>query len=579
MTEGSGREKNPPVLKGTPVSPGIAMGRALLKDLDLGRVARRLLSPEGAEAELNRFRAAVEASQRELRDLRERFGSRVGEASARVFDTHDAYLRDPVFLADVETLILQERMNLEAAIAKVISDFDRIFKLVETEVLRERAVDLRDVAIRVLRNLAPDSGAPGAEERTILVARELSVVEMFAFPDRPFRGIVTEEGGLTSHAAILARSMRIPTVVGVKGLLASVKDGDLLVVDGAEGVVRVNPDERVRAEYGAALAAPPEERKTEDLVRTPTRTRDGTAVALLATCGNHSEVERAVANRMDGVGLYRTELLYLIDRRPPEEEALAAHLAGAAALIAPRAIAFRLLDLDSSARLEFLHPEKESNPALGVRSLRALFREPGLFRGLLRAILRASVGRDARVLVPFVTSVEEVRHVKEALFEERWDLRKQKVEARERLPVGAVLETPAAALGIRDLVREIDFLVVGLDNLIQYTLAADRGNEGVREAYHHLHPVVLRALRKIFEVAEAGEVEVALAGEVASDPAHLPLLLGAGARRFSIAPLHFPAFKQAILELDARECRRLATEAARCTSPGEVDLLLQRFRE
>ncbi len=567
------------MLKGTPVSPGIAMGRALLKDLDLGRVVRRLLSPEGAEAELNRFRAAVEAAQRELRDLRERFGKRVGEASARVFDTHDAYLRDPVFLADVENLILQERMNLEAAIAKVISDFDRIFKLVETEVLRERAVDLRDVAIRVLRNLGPANGMAGEEDRSILVARELSVVEMFAFPDRPFRGIVTEEGGLTSHAAILARSMRIPTVVGVKGLLAAVKDGDLLIVDGAEGVVRMNPDEAVRAEYGSTLAAPAEEKGTEDLVRTPTRTRDGTVVALLASCGNHSEVERAAAYKMEGVGLYRTELLYLIERRVPEEAALAAHLSGAAALIAPRGIAFRLPDLDSSSRLEFLHPEKEANPALGVRSLRALFREPALFRGWLRALLRAAVDRDARLLVPFVTSVEEVRRVKEALFEERWDLRKSKVETRERLQIGAVLETPAAALGIRDLIREVDFLVVGLDNLIQYTLAADRGNEGVREAYRHLHPVVLRALRKVFDVAESADVEVALAGEVASDPAHLPLLLGVGARRFSIAPLHFPGFKQAVLELDARECRRLATEAARSTSPGEVDLLLQRFRE
>ena len=568
------------MLRGTPVSPGVALGRALVKDVDLRQIPVRTVAAERVEDELNRFRAAVEGARRELLELKARFSARIEESSSRIFDTHLAYLKDPVFISDVENAVLNGAMNLESAIAKVISDFDRIFKLVETDVLRERAMDLRDVAMRVLRHLEPAPDAPaGPAERTILVTRELSLAEMFSQPANAWKGIVTEEGGVASHAAILARSLRIPTVLGVEGILEKVKDGDLVLVDGTEGVVRVNPEERLILEYEETAAAPVVEEADADLLLRPAQTADGTAVALLATCGNHAEVDRAKALAMEGVGLYRTELLYLLDRRLPSEDVLAEHYAKAADLVAPRPISFRLLDLDATARLADLPGHRDPNPALGVRSIRMLLANPSVFRPQLRALLRASVGRNVRVLVPFVTDVEEIRLVKEALFQERWDLQKARTPARERLPVGALVETPAAALAIRDLVREVDLVVVGLDNFIQYMLAADRGNAAVRDRFAVPHPVVLRALRKVRSVTDEAGIEFDLAGEAAAIPEHLALYVGIGARRFSIAPVHLPEVKRALGLLDAEASRRLAAEAARGSGPRAIELLLARHDE
>jgi phosphoenolpyruvate-protein phosphotransferase len=583
------------MLQGTTVCPGVAIGPALVRDDELARVAAGRLSQGQVNDELNRFRAALEAARRQLLELKSKLEGKISTSDARIFDTHLAYLKDPIFITDVERLVIDEQMTLDAAIARVISDFDRVFKLVESEYLRERALDLRDVGIRVLRCLKTEGGeapavpapaaAPAATAaRYVLCAKDLSIVDMFSLGNERVEAIVTEELALTSHAAILARSMRIPTMMGVKGLLKTVKSQDALLVDATGGVLHVNPDERILAEYQQNAEV---NEAVEEWVKEPTRTRDGTAVAALAAGGNHDDVERAAASRMDGIGLYRCELLFLFDRKEADEEALTKHFTRAVELAKGLPLTVRLLDVDSKAKLEILAdpskaPKPEANPALGVKSVRFLFQRPGLTRTILRAVLRAGAAGDVRVAIPFVQDVSDVRRVKEWLFDERQALRKAKVPHAQRMPIGAVVEVPSAALGAKDLYDEVDFLVVALDSLTQYMLAVDRENEELRSQFQTLHPVVLRAVRDMAAVADAQDRELMVYGEIATAPQggqfhNLQLLLGVGIRRFGVAPVAFPVVKRALHDIDLRDVKKRASDALRCSTIGEVEQQLHGY--
>ncbi|MFT5049568.1 MAG: phosphoenolpyruvate-protein phosphotransferase [Chlamydiales bacterium] len=579
----------PGVLHGTSVAPGVAMGRAFRKDYDLSQVTLQRVPRDHVERELNRFHSSLTDSRDQLEELKGHLRGNVPEDHVRVLDTHVAYLRDSVFLSDVENLILNEQMCLEGAIAKVILDFDRIFRLVQSETLRERAVDLRDVGIRVLRNL---EGGEGPEERPqrpkgdyILVAGELSIVDMFSVDNQHVLGILTEGGSLTSHGAILARSMRIPTLTGVEGLLDEVREGDFLIVDGTEGVVRVRPDEFVREQYssgtdpddsegaeGAAGEAP-------EWADFPGHTRGGESIQIAATCGTLPEVERSALLGMAGVGLYRTELLYLIDREPPSIEALSAHYKSVIKRAEGGSVTFRLLDADSNLQLGYLHEERELNPGLGRMGIRALLANTEVLRFQVRAMLRASADTDVvvRIAVPKVVDCDELRRVKEVLFAERHALRKAGTPFGEDLKVGAVLETPTSILGIRDLAGESDFLVINFNSLHQYLLAADRENALVAGYFAQLHPYVIRTLRKIVEVCAEAQKPLSIFGATAVSTVNLPLLLGVGLRHFSVAPVAVKAFLESIAKIDLREATRLAEEAARAVTSSELDPVMRSF--
>lgn len=581
------------MIQGTTVCPGVAIGPALIRDDELARVAANRITQGQVNDELNRFRAALEVARRQLHDLKAKLEGKISTSDARIFDTHLAYLKDPIFITDVERLVIDEQLTLEAAIARVIADFDRVFKLVESEYLRERALDLRDVGIRVLRCVKTETPegtaapapppAAAAPTRFVLCTKDLSIVDMFSLGNERVDAIVTEELALTSHAAVLARSMRIPTLMGVKGLLKSVKNNDVLLVNASAGVLHVAPDERLLAEFQQSAETLDE---TDDWTEAPTRTRDGTSIAALATGGNLDDVSRAVQSRMDAVGLYRCELLYLFDKKPPEEDALVSHFARAVELAKGLPLTIRLLDVDSKAKPDDAvsegHSKPEANPALGVKSVRWLFQRPTLARTLLRAILRAGAQGDVRVVVPFVTDVSDVRRVKEWLFDERQSLRKAKVPHGLRVPVGALVEVPAAAYGAKDLYEEVDFLLVALDSLTQYTLAMDRESEELRPHFQLVHPVVLRLVRDMAAIADAQDREFAVHGEMATSPQggafhNLQLLLGVGVRRFGVPPVAFPALKRALAEVDIRDVKRRASDALRCSTIGELEQQLHGY--
>jgi phosphoenolpyruvate-protein kinase (PTS system EI component) len=606
-------------LKGTPVAPGLALGVVHRKDYDILRAGTQRVPLEQVERELNRFHQALSDSRRQIEALKSRLTGRVPAEHVRILDTHLAYLKDSVFLSDVENLILNEQMGLESSIGKVIADFDRIFRLVQNETLRERAVDLRDVGIRVLRNLensekretekssgersgsdktglAKTTEKPGADAETsagpgagdyVLVARELSIVDMFNLENEHVLGIVTEEGGLTSHAAILARSMRVPTLTGVAGLLDKVSEGDFVILDATEGIVRVNPDELVRAQYrqtraesGSLSPAAPSDESESAAARTA-HTRDGQPITLSAACGNLPEVDAASSAGFRSIGLYRTELLYLIDRDQPSLESLVAHYAAVIEHAREASVTFRLLHVDSSLEVPYLHDGRELNPGLGRAGVRILLAREQVLRRQLQALLRASspgATHPLRIAVPFVTDCGDLRRIKEILFEERYALRRSGVAFQDQVELGAVIETPVAALGARDLAREADFLVVSLDSLQQYLMAADRENHELRAHFDSIHPFVLRALVSIVEACEQTARPLSVFGVTAAIAANTAFLLGAGFRHVCIAPVALDEFLVQLERIDLRQARRATAGASRAACAAETQTLVDGYR-
>ena len=569
------------VLRGTTVTPGLALGPAHRKDYDLTNVGVRRVPLDQVERELNRFHQALSDSKSQLEELKQSLRGVVPDEHVLILDTHIAYLRDSVFLSDVENLILNEQMSLQAAIAKVISDFDRIFRLVQSETLRERAVDLRDVGIRVLRNLEraeseQDEEGDAASADHILVARELSIVDMFHLDNRRVRGILTEEGSLSGHAAILARSMRIPTLTGVQDLLQEVSEGDFLIVDASEGLVRVDPDEIVRAQYLAErerVEVGTEAPEQPEWAHFPARTQDGQAIEVTSECGNLPEVERAAHLGLAEVGLYRTELLYLIDREQPSVDSLSAHYASVLEQAGRGGVTFRLLDVDSSLRLPYLHAEREPNPAFGRTGVRLLLEREDVLRRQLRAVLRAGVRGRARLALPKLADVGDLRRVHELLFEERFSLGKEGIEHADDIPVGAVVELASAVIGVEDLAAEADFLLVNLGSLQQYLLAVDRSVASPAT----LHPMVVRALGDVHRAATQRNRILTLFGVAPFDREALDTLLGLGISRFAVPIGELEGFMKTVERVDRQVAHAHAERVAKASCPADLSPVPRAF--
>lgn len=569
-------------LRGATVVGGLAIGRAR-KSLHDSLGATPVRVPlDAVEHELNRFHAALSASKEELRSLKEHLRGEVDEQTARILDVHAALLVDSAFLADVENLVMNEQLALEGAIAKVVSDFDRIFKLVGDASLRERALDLRDAGLRVLRRLRPardGAEGEGLDEPAILVARELSIVDMFGERNQQVAGIVAELGSPDSHAAQIARSMRIPTIVGVPNLLAEVEDGDLLVLDASEGVLRARPDAQLVEQYGAVAGSGARDlpRAARRSRRAP-RTRDGAMLEWSAACGSLPEVAEAIESGFDRVGIYRSELVHLVDRDPPGVDAQAAHYSALHELC--ESVVVRLLDADSSLRVPWLHDSREAEPRLGLVGVRALLAKEHILRRQLAALLKACDApvRRLSLLVPFVVDCGELRRVKEALFDERRELRRAGLSCAGEIEVGVVVETPAAALGATELAKEADFLVVSLDSLQELVLAADRSNPGVHWLHEAVHPATLRALDLVLRAADAAGRPVHVAGASAILPQNLPFVLGLSARRFILPTAAMDDFVEAARRVDAREARKAAQAALRAASAGEIRTIVEAWR-
>ncbi len=575
----------PSVLKGIGVAAGVARGAAFVLSCgDRSAAPRRSIRASEVESEGARFRAAAAAALSELaalqKDVTERIGPAQGDilgAQGDILGAQLLALQDPGLRDRVLRLVDEKRINAEAALSEVIDDYTRMLDGVSDSYLRERAADVRDVGRRLLSTMVERQKAGRLEipEGAIIVAQELLPSVTARLQLENARAFVTERGSRFSHSAILARSMGTPAVAGIPGASTQIKTGDRIVVDGVAGIVLVEPEPSVDREY-ERLEAELRASKAElrDLVGVPSATGDGTAIPLLANINKFADTEAALRFGADGIGLYRTEFAFSVRPRLPSEDEQFEFLARAAERFHPRKVVFRLLDLGGDKVLPYLPLPPSRNPSLSQRGVRLLLERLDVLKPQLRAFLRVSADHPVSILLPVVSGVEDVRRVREVLRQVQRELTADGRTFDPAVPVGAMIEIPAAALMAQALAEEADFLSLGTNDLVQYVLAADREDESAAGSYQPLHPGVLRLIRLVADAADEAGRELTICGEMAGDPANTELLLGLGLRALSVAPGQLLEVKSAIRATQLDDAREVARQALALRSVPEVETLL-----
>ena len=561
------------MLRGVPISPGVAVARAFRLDPALARHSPNLLDAAALSDETARFDQACDTVAAELDQTIDRVRHEVGEDSADIFRGHRAILRDPAFVAKVKSFILNDQLDAVTSLNKTLEEYDLLFARIRDEYLRERMTDIRDVAEQIIGHLTleKDRLAIGLSEPLILVAPEIRPSQAAMFDKLPVSGIATEAGGSTGHAAVLARGLGIPAVSGLSGILAQVHNGDLLVVDGREGIVIINPGPEVEAAYRKLqreyvdLRDSLVENRDLDAV-----TKDGERIELLANVNTVIDAAAATGVGAVGVGLFRTEYVFLTHPTVPTEDEQVAAYRKVIEAAPNRSVVIRTLDLGGDKQVKYFSHYRQSNPFMGWRSIRMTSEHPEFFQTQLRAIFRAGAGGSVSILFPMISTVEEVRKIRRLLDRARMALHRQKVPYGESVSFGVMVEVPAAAECIDHILAEVDFVSIGSNDLVQYLMAADRDNPRVAALCDPLHPAVLRVLKRIIGRCVRKNKPVTLCGEMAGRPMGLLPLIGMGLRRMSMSPAFVPAIKELVRSISTTDARRVARAVLRMQTAAEV---------
>lgn len=544
------------VISGIPASPGVATGPAnILERISLDIPALPIPAGADADSEMARYRTAVAVSCDEVSAVRDAARSKLKPEESEIFDAHLLMLEDPA-LEDAVAQHIRGGLCAESAAAAAVRDTAAQFDAMDDEYFRARAADVRDIGRRILKNLVRAGAGCATESASVgqaphvLVAEELMPSDAAALDAALTKGIVTEKGGATSHASIFARSLGIPCVAGVAGVLQKVVDGDVIALDGESGKVYIHPDDTVKKEFAAKAERMKQSRATAlKLKDEPAVTRGGRRVAVYANAGSAKEVETAVANGAEGIGLFRTEFLFIDRKSMPSEDEQSAEYAAAARAARGRPVTFRLLDIGGDKPAAYLNIPKEENPFLGLRAVRLLLERPEVLRVQLRAIYRASDAGDVSIMIPMVADISELRAVKEIAASCMRELEREGKQPRP-LPIGIMIEVPAAALAAESLAAEADFFSIGTNDLTQYCMAADRGNAAVAHLYQPAHPAVMALVRAAVSGAQSAGIKVSVCGESASDAKAIPALVEAGVDILSVAPAAPPDVKQIIRNIE-----------------------------
>jgi phosphoenolpyruvate-protein phosphotransferase len=566
-----------------PVAPGVAIARAYCVDEALARRGLKELDAAAVSAELARLEGACAAARQELDDTIARVRDQVGEQEAAIFRAHRLLLDDPALLTKVQSAILDRHVDARTALQDVQAEYVALFSQIQDAYLRERLADVRDVIGHVQARLAVEDGgqALAVREPVIVVASEILPSQVIGFGQLPVAGIVTEKGGATGHAAILARSLGIPAASGLGGILREVRSGDLLVLDGREGAVFVNPGPEVLGAYHTLQREYVQlrDRLISNREHQPV-TMDGTRVELLANVNGPADAALAARAGVSGVGLYRTEYLFLTHRGvPSEEEQLAVYRAVVEA--APnRAVTIRTLDIGGDKHVPYLGTPHQANPFLGWRSTRLSFAYPDLFRAQLRAILRAARYGRVSLLLPMISTLEEIRQCKRMIDQAVEALGRQGLGLAAAIPVGVMVEVPAAVFCIDAFLEEVDFVSIGSNDLIQYVMAADRDNPKVAHLCEPFHPAIFHVLRLIIEACAERGRPVTLCGEMAGRPRCLLPLLGLGLRRLGMSPALVPTIKELVRRATVARAQAVAAQVLRMKTAHEIlEYLTRETRE
>jgi len=566
------------LLVGVAASPGIAMGRTHVLDRQrLSAIERRIAVGEVA-GEIAAFMAAVEMSKKQLEEVRDAVTARALAEHLYIIDTHLLILEDRMLLDGAIALIRDEFLNAEGALKRTLKKFRDVFDAIEDEYLRERRSDIDSVGERLLRNLKGHLQQPiaGITDQVVVVAHDLSPADTMQMDKTKVIGFATDLGGRTSHTAILARSLGIPAVVGLETLTVRVSSGIPVIVDGFLGTLVLNPSPATIAEYqGKQRAYAVREQELLGLSGLPGETLDGCRIALRGNVELAEEVPLAQRHGAEGVGLFRSEFLYLNrSTAPSEDEQFAAYRAVVEAM-APQPVTIRSLDLGGDKLAPEINITDELNPAMGLRAVRFSLKERWLFKTQLRAILRASAFGRARLMFPMISGVAEIRACRDLLAEVQAELDGEGVAYDRQLPIGIMIEIPSAALIADLLAREVDFFSVGTNDLIQYFLAVDRGNEHVAYLYAPLHPAILRALQMICRAARTASIPVGMCGEMAADPLYTLILLGLGFDELSMNPPSIPRVKEVLRQARRAEGEALLARLLECPTAAEVSHSLE----
>jgi len=571
------------ILNGIAASPGISMGKAYLLDSEEFVIPKRKIKPREIEKEIGRFNKCLAKTRRELFVIKNKISKEMGSEHAEIFSAHLLVIEDPILINEVISKIKNELLGVECVFTDVMKKYINALSKTEDEYLKERVSDINDVGKRALRNLlgAKKESLESLKEKVIVIAYDLSPSDTAMMHRGNVIGFATDIGGRTSHTAIMAKSLEIPACVGLEVITSNVKNGDMLIINGTHGKVIVNPTEKTLKKYEVdkkRIAA--FEKDLSSLKKLPCETLDGKRITLSANIELPEDVSSVLAHNADGIGLYRTEYFYMNRKNLPSEEEQYKAYRTVAEKLYPRHVILRTLDIGGDKFLSPLEVPRDMNPFMGWRAIRFCLARPDIFKVQLRAILRASVGKNLKIMYPMISGIGELKKANLILEEVKKELRKKSLKFDENIEVGVMIEVPSAAMTSDVLADEVDFFSIGTNDLIQYSLAVDRVNEKVAYLYEPAHPGVLRLIRTVIDNAHFKKIQVSMCGEMAGDPIMTIILLGLGLDEFSTSPVNLFEIKRLIRAVSYEEAKRIATKALSLSTSIEIEKMArQKLKE
>jgi phosphotransferase system enzyme I (PtsI) len=566
------RLKGSEVMKGLGVSPGIGIGKAFIIDKGPINVTKNYVND--AEKELDRLKAALEMAKEQLNELYISTIDELGEKEAQIFKSHEMMLEDDTFISDVEDRINREGVNAEFALNETSNVYIKMFQSIEDEYLRERSEDIKDVMDRVIRILMGVSSTDfsNIEENSIIVAKDLTPSDTAQLDRTKVAAMITEVGGKTSHAAIIARIMGIPTIVGLNNITDKIKDGDTVICDGKTGKVLINPNAKQLFYYNKKKNIEDDiKNELRNQVGLPSITKDGFKVSLSANIGVPNDVDMALENDAEGIGLFRSEFIFMNRDRQPTEDEQFEQYKEVLVKMGDKPVIIRTMDIGGDKNVPYIDIPKEMNPFLGYRAIRFCLGNVEVFRTQLRAILRASVYGNVKIMIPMISTMKELKDSKKILQQAKDELKSEGIKFKNDIEIGIMIEIPSAAIISDLLAKEVDFFSIGTNDLIQYTMAVDRMNSKLSYLYSQYHPALLRLIKGIIDNAHNAGIWVGMCGEAAGDPKLIPVFVGMGLDEFSMNSPSILRSRYIVRNLNKEDMQKIARNTLDMENAIEVE--------